>query len=92
MEEIFEKTFLASRYDLRPHLKKITVPTLIIHGDYDPIPIWTAKEIRNTLPNSTLVILKECGHFPYIEQPKRFFREVNQFMEKVKNESPDQLK
>lgn len=84
IEEIFTTTVLAKPYDLRPQLKKLTMPTLLIHGAEDPVPPATAEEIHQALPNSMLVILKNCGHFSFVEQPKecsaaikRFFKNKN---------------
>jgi len=68
--------------DLRPELNKLNIPTLIIHGDYDPIPLSVIKEINANIPNSKLVVLKNCGHFPFIDCPKHFFDELNSFLKK----------
>ena len=61
-----------SNYDLTTQLKEITCPVLIINGLNDPIPIKYAKELNNTIQNSKLVIIKNCGHFPFIEAKKEF--------------------
>jgi proline iminopeptidase len=61
-------------YDLFSDLGKLYVPTLIIHGDSDPNPLQSATHIRDAIKNSKLTVIKECGHFPYIEQPETFFK------------------
>jgi len=80
IEEIFTTTVLTKPYDLRPQLKKLTIPTLLIHGAEDPVPPATAEEIHQVLPNSKLVILKNCGHFSFVEQPQKCFAEIKKFL------------
>lgn len=80
VEEVFTKNFLTKPYDLRPQLRKLTTPTLIIHGAKDPVPLSTAEEIDQALPYSTIFILKNCGHFSYIEQQKKCFEAIRKFL------------
>lgn len=68
-------------YDLRPQLRKLSCPVLILHGDDDPIPLKYAEETRACIPGSRLVVLKNCGHFSYIEAPDQFFAECEEFLE-----------
>ena len=53
-------------YDLRPELPRLAVPTRIIHGDADPIPIEASRETAR-LAGCELVELPRCGHVPYVE-------------------------
>ena len=68
-------------YDLYNKLSKLDIPTLIIHGDYDPIPMEDIKKLHHSINGSKLVVLKDCGHFPFIEQPEKFLETVLQFGE-----------
>ena len=44
-------------------LKKLQIPSLIIHGDYDIVfPIEHAKQLANCLPNCRLEIIPDLGH------------------------------
>jgi proline iminopeptidase len=70
------------KYDIHDKLKYINVSTLITHGDNSVISIEGAKEINKQIPNSKLVIMKDVGHFPYIEDPKTFNRIVRDFLKK----------
>jgi len=70
------------KYDIHNKLRNINVSTLIMHGDKDVISIEGAKAINKQIPNSKLVIMKDVGHFPYIEAPKTFNRTVKTFLEK----------
>lgn len=70
------------KYDIHEKLKYINVSTLITHGDNSVISIEGAEEINKLIPNSKLVIMKDVGHFPYIEDPKTFNRIVRDFLKK----------
>jgi len=72
---------LAKAYDPRPGLKKLTRPVLIVHGHQDPIGDKTAEDIHSAIPGSTLVYLKQCGHFPWLEQPEAFRKGLAAFFE-----------
>ena len=63
-------------YDLTETAKKITTPTLIIHGNADLIPLASDLEIQRTIPNSSLEQFLQSGHFPFVEEPKKFNRTI----------------
>jgi len=72
----------AATMDLRPHLKKITVPTLVIVGRHDFITnVAMAEEIAKHIPNARLEIFEESGHYPLIEEPEKFYRVIKEFVE-----------
>ncbi len=60
--------------------KNIRTPSLVIHGDSDPIPIWTARELKEVLPNSRMLEIANCGHAPFAEASTKFFGEVRRFL------------
>lgn len=66
-------------YDLRPTLKTLSIPTLVIHGDYDHIPTRYPRETAELL-NGRFVELKDCGHFPWLESGQCFYTEVEGFL------------
>jgi len=67
--------------DLRPRLKDIRVPTLIIVGRHDFITnVAMAEEMARYIPNARLEILENSGHFGHIEEPERFYQIVKQFV------------
>lgn len=62
-------------------LKFINCPTLIIWGENDnETPITDAKRLNKKIKNSTLLILKSCGHFCFIEQPVLFSKIVYNYL------------
>lgn len=53
----------SERGDYRPELKKIKVPTMVIHGEKDLlIPLHMANEVHLNIQDSKLVVLKNAGH------------------------------
>jgi proline iminopeptidase len=65
--------------ELRRRLATLQVPTLILHGRYDPIPMEWAEELADVMPKARLLVLEESGHLPYVEQPGRRFAELRAF-------------
>ena len=59
-------------FDLRPDLRTIGAPTLVVTGESDFIcgPVC-ARTIAGELSDARLVLIPEAGHFTYIEQPRR---------------------
>lgn len=67
-------------YDLRPQLPRLRdIPTLIVHGEDDVIPIESAAESA-ALIGARLVRLPGCGHVPYIEAAAPLFAAVDEFL------------
>jgi proline iminopeptidase len=79
-ERLYNETWLLSEYDLIPKLKRLSIPALIIHGDYDFIPIECAVHIAQAIPGARFVLLRECGHFSYIERPDEVRKEITDFL------------
>lgn len=67
-------------WDWTMSLSRAAVPTLIIHGELDPLPIEDARKWAAAMPNARLLELKGIGHFPYVEAPEVFFAAVDQFL------------
>lgn len=69
-------------YDIHAELSTLDLPTLIIHGDSDPVPIEFARQIHESIADSEFILLENSGHFPYIEQPEAFFGSVRRFLDR----------
>lgn len=74
-KNVFEKPF-----NLHYSLKQFHRPTLIIHGDFDPIPAITAQNVHESIPGSRYILIKNCGHFPYVEAPDEYFNSIMDFL------------
>jgi pimeloyl-ACP methyl ester carboxylesterase len=68
-------------YNLIPDLKKLSAPALIIEGKYDFIAQDFHQQVFKTnILHSRLVTLEQSGHFPFIEEPDKFFAVVTDFL------------
>lgn len=78
----FMSTLLGMRYapKLQGRLGKIISPTLLVWGDSDRmIPVQYSKEYTE-IPDSEIVVIKNCGHTPYVEKPMTFNKLVLKFL------------
>lgn len=78
-DRLVRETWLSADFDLFPKLERLSVPTLVIHGDYDVIPVPCVTRIAQAIPGAHFVLLKDCGHFPYIEAPDKLREAINEF-------------
>jgi proline iminopeptidase len=59
----------------------VNMPVLLIAGDHDfQTPIDLQEALVRQLPDATLIIYAGSGHFMYVEQPKRFAKDVSDFL------------
>lgn len=61
-------------------LSRVGVPTLVIHGDEDAIPMRMVSEWVTALPNARILRLRETGHFPHAERPAIVFPAIETFL------------
>lgn len=58
-----------------------SIPTLIVWGDQDPIiPIEHGRAAHETIEGSRFEVLEGCGHFPHVEDPRRFTDVLEEFI------------
>jgi proline iminopeptidase len=69
-------------FNLIRDLEGIRIPSIIIHGRDDPIPLASSSEAARAL-GTTLVVLDDCGHVPYVEQPDRLFAALEPFLDET---------
>lgn len=78
-ERLYAETWLKPEFDLLAPLSKAGVPTLTIHGDRDLVPLECARRIADAVPGSRLIVLRNCGHFSYLERPAEVFAAIDEF-------------
>lgn len=66
-------------YDLLPALAQVSLPAFVAHGRQDPIPLESSEQVARALGTSCLV-LEDCGHVPYVEQPQLLFPPLLAFL------------
>jgi pimeloyl-ACP methyl ester carboxylesterase len=76
-------TFLAVvREDLRPVMPRIKAPTLLVWGDSDEdTPVADARVMEKLIRGARLQVLKNAGHFSYLDQYGRFRLAVIPFLD-----------
>ena len=71
--EIHERQIraLLDRPDARAYLKELRMPTLVAVGRQDQwSPLSQHEELAALLPNATLQVIDQAGHFAPVEQPE----------------------
>jgi proline iminopeptidase len=66
-------------YDIRPELRALRTPAIVLHGDDDPIPLATARETASLL-GAECHVLPNCGHVPQVEALADFTRVLDRFL------------
>jgi proline iminopeptidase len=79
-QRLYDQTWLRQDFDLLSPLSRRPVPTLLIHGDTDMIPVDLAAHIAEVILDSRLSVLDGCGHFAYMERPEEVHRLVTDFL------------
>ncbi|KWX89127.1 hypothetical protein AMQ83_02460 [Paenibacillus riograndensis] len=62
-------------------LEELRHPVLVIIGELDhPFNRETAKILHTGFKNSTKIVMQDCGHLPFIEDPELFNSSVAKFL------------
>ncbi|MCR4963589.1 MAG: alpha/beta hydrolase [Firmicutes bacterium] len=78
MRQIFVKVV---NQDLRPCLKQIAVPALLLWGALDTAtPLSDAKIMEAEIADAGLVVFEQAGHYPFLNEPQRFYRIIDYFL------------
>jgi gluconolactonase len=67
-------------WDLREQLRGLNVPTLVVHGEQESIPMDLVEEWVTSLPHARLFRVPRAAHFAYAERPELVWPEVERFL------------
>ncbi|HUR84030.1 MAG TPA: alpha/beta fold hydrolase [Solirubrobacteraceae bacterium] len=68
-------------HDVAARLGEITAPTLVIHGDVDPlVPLENGRVLAAGIPGARLVVYEDTGHIPEVERADEFNRDLVGFL------------
>jgi pimeloyl-ACP methyl ester carboxylesterase len=71
----------ANRTDLTQSLDRITAKVLVAVGRHDYVcPLALSEHLHKGIRQSQLAIFEESGHFPWLEEPEKFFATLNGFL------------
>ena len=68
-----------AQYDFTAELSRLTVPTLVIHGRFDPIPLSSSERIAHLLA-AKLEVFEKSAHLPFLEESGRFIAVLDGFL------------
>ena len=78
MKQVLVKTV---NEDLTDMLPNIDVPTLLIWGERDTAtPLKDAKIMEEKIPDAGLVVLKNAGHYSFLEDYFTFCAVIDSFL------------
>lgn len=67
--------------DIRPKLRKVRAPALVIWGEHDTVvPPEMGQQLVRYLPNADLAVIRDAGHSPMWDRPATFNRLVLDFL------------
>lgn len=68
-------------HDVADALHRITAPTLVIHGDLDPlVPSANGTYLANNIAGARHLVYRGVGHIPIVERADEFNRDVLAFL------------
>lgn len=67
-------------WNFLPALARLRVPTLVVHGEEELIPMPMVEAWAKTMPDARLVRVPKSGHFPYAERPELVFPALEAFL------------
>ena len=72
---------MADRADSIPTLSAIQVPTLVIAGADDTVPLSELELMHQRIPGSQFRVIPNAGHYAALEHPAEFGRLLRMFLD-----------
>jgi proline iminopeptidase len=67
-------------FDLRPELRTLRIPTLVIEGAETRVPLDATEEWARVMPDARLLLVPRASHQVWLEGGDAFFEAVEQFL------------
>ena len=68
--------------DLRPEMREVKQPALLLHGQKDGlVPVTAAHRLKQLLVRAKLEVFEDCAHVPFLEQHGKFVKLVSEFID-----------
>jgi len=67
-------------YDWSARISALSVPTLVLHGEDDALPMARFPADSYIVPNARLVVIPAAGHMPFWEAPLALFSRIASFL------------
>jgi pimeloyl-[acyl-carrier protein] methyl ester esterase len=66
--------------DLRKSAVAAGLPTMLVHGERDPLmPLTAAQWLAEHMPDARLEVISGAAHAPFLSQPERFTQLLREF-------------
>ncbi len=69
-----------SHFDLKAQFKQFKAPVLVLQGENDIISTETAQTIAGSFSKAELVLLPQCAHYGWLDQPDLYYSAVFRFL------------
>jgi pimeloyl-ACP methyl ester carboxylesterase len=88
---VMQQTFVkVVNEDLKFLMPKIKAPTLLIYGENDTAtPVEDGKTMEKLIPDAGLVVMKNVGHYAFLEKSNEFLVIIDSFLQKDKEARND---
>ena len=67
-------------FDLKQQFKTFKAPVLVLQGEKDIISVDTAKTIAGSFNNAGLVLMPDCAHYGWLDQPQLYYNALFAFL------------
>jgi 3-oxoadipate enol-lactonase len=68
-------------HDVSDRLDRIAAPTLVLHGDVDPlVPLANGVRLSERIPGAQLKVYEDTGHIPEVERADEFNADLLAFL------------
>ncbi len=73
------------KLDFRTELKDLKMPVLILAGRFDRVAVPSFSEkFQEYCPQAKFVMFEKSGHLPFIEQTRKYFQTIEEFLKEGK--------
>lgn len=79
-DRLMEQAYAAEGFSIIGDLAGLDVPTLVVHGANDFIPLPASQRIAKAIPGARLEIIPGSGHFSFIDATDRVHELVRGFV------------
>lgn len=70
------------RWDWRSQAQRVRAPTLVVHGEDDPVsPVGAGREWARRITDARLLVISGAGHAPWLDGLPLFFEAISVFLD-----------
>jgi proline-specific peptidase len=80
-ESDFKITGTLKQFGVESRLRELDIPTLVIAGASDMPTVAMVEQSARLFRRGRLEVFEHSRHFPFLEEPEKFFRVVREFLQ-----------